>query len=396
MTGTTDSKGRNYAVWTLGLGEGTQVARVVSGLTGVPVEFEAEATALHAVQVAAGGSYACAILSDQRPVCWGSNRDGQLGTGDSLSHFAETPVPVAGLSAALEIRASNGGLTCARDLAGDAWCWGRNDFGQAGPAASIPIQPTPVRISGAEGASSLAIESDYLGHACVLLGVGGARCWGANWSGQLGTGNRASSAAPMPVLGSERFIQIAVGDDRTCALDADGESWCWGYGYGNGFAPLPSDLYLVPTRPLPGYRYLSLAVGKNSVCGIQLGGEVTCFGDDWDGGLGTQLGYPNWTTVPVRPDVQENFGALSSDGYGSFFGTTRYGDGFMWGGEYHSGVTVPPKVVTPSFRVIDMSASPNQYCVVSESGGVYCGRRNGEYGWRGEERLVGVPAIITP
>ncbi|MEZ4412878.1 MAG: hypothetical protein R2910_07850 [Gemmatimonadales bacterium] len=393
--GTTDDRGRNYAVWTLGLDEGTQVAKVAAGLTGVPVEFEAEATVLHAKQVAAGGAHACAILNDQRLVCWGSNSNGGLGTGDAPSYVTRWPVPLPGLPAALEVRAATDDLTCARDLAGDVWCWGSNYFGQAGPVASMPFQLTPVRVPGAEGASRIALRSDYTGHTCALVSSE-ARCWGSNNYGQLGTGSTTSSSAPQPVVGSGEFVGIVAGYGRTCALDVDGETWCWGDGSGDSFSPLPSGTYTVPTRPIPGQHYYSLAVGETSVCGIQLSGVATCFGSMGDGGLGTRIDYPFHTTAPVRPDVGESFAAVTADGSSSFFGTSRYGEVFWWGGEYHSGFTMRPLPITPSFRVIDISASRGQYCVISEAGGVYCGKRDREYAFHGEERLIGVPAIMTP
>lgn len=70
--GTTDAKGRSYAVWTLGLPEGTQVARAAAGPADTPAEFEATATVLHVAQITAGEGYACAALLDQRAVCWGA------------------------------------------------------------------------------------------------------------------------------------------------------------------------------------------------------------------------------------------------------------------------------------------------------------------------------------
>ena len=53
-------------------GEGTQVARAAAGTESI-ASFSATATALHALQVTVGEDYACAILTDQRPVCWGGN-----------------------------------------------------------------------------------------------------------------------------------------------------------------------------------------------------------------------------------------------------------------------------------------------------------------------------------
>ena len=58
---------------------------------------------------------------------------------------------------------------------------------------------TPAPVSGIAGATSLS--SGY-SHACVGLGDGAVRCWGANDAGQLGDGGSAySSPLPVTVLG---------------------------------------------------------------------------------------------------------------------------------------------------------------------------------------------------
>ena len=185
MTGTADSRGRNYAVWTLGLEEGAQVAGAASGFEEAAV-FTASATALHALSVTVGRGYVCAVLTDYRPVCWGDNRYGQLGTGDTLAR--STPTSPIGLAAVQDIQASTGGHVCARDMAGDVWCWGTSSHGQAGPGAAKPVQLVPVRVSGAEGAISLAVSPEFGQFTCAVLAAGGARCWGRNSRGRLGHG----------------------------------------------------------------------------------------------------------------------------------------------------------------------------------------------------------------
>jgi alpha-tubulin suppressor-like RCC1 family protein len=48
-----------------------------------------------AIAVAAGGSYACALLGDGSVQCWGDNTYGQLGDGTTTQR--SQPVPVQGL-----------------------------------------------------------------------------------------------------------------------------------------------------------------------------------------------------------------------------------------------------------------------------------------------------------
>ena len=47
-------------------------------------------------------------------------------------------------------------------------------------------------------------------------------CWGANRSGQLGTGDRARRDTPTRVTGSRHWAQVTGGDDHTCGLTRGG------------------------------------------------------------------------------------------------------------------------------------------------------------------------------
>lgn len=393
MTGTADDRGRNYAVWTLGLAEGTQVARAQSGVAGVPTEFRASAAVLHATQLTVGGGYACAVLTDRRPACWGENGQGQLGTGDTVPR--RFPTPVSGLPAAQEIRASQNGLTCARDLSGDVWCWGRNLYGEAGPAAAQPMQFTPVRVTGAEGAVSLSLAALSYGYGCAVLGAGGAKCWGYNGGGQLGTGDLASSAVPRTVLGSAAFRSVSSGYSRSCALDASGEAWCWGDATAQELLPLPAGIYSTPVRPVPGHRYQALVAGGPTVCGIQLGGVVSCFGYDFFG-----FGHFPLTTLqpgdpPVRPDLRESIAQLAVDDFNGMFARSRSGSGYVWGEPGCCDFfVIPPLMITPSLRIQDIDAGGSDYCVLSETGGLYCGALNWWWGGNGKESLRGIPDTL--
>lgn len=393
--GTTDAAGRSYAVWTLGLPEGQQTARAGAGPADGAAGFTATATVLHATAVTAGAGYACALLMDGRPVCWGNNANGQLGTGDTIYAVVDHPKPVMGLAQVLEIRATGRGLTCARDLAGDVWCWGLNYSGEAGPVAAQPIQPTPVRVPGAEGASSVSPSSAFYGPVCATFPGMGARCWGDNRYGQLGTGDFVSSSAPREVVGSSGFSRMAVGGwERSCAVDGDGEAWCWGRAEYRELAPLPNGLYPTPVRPVPGHKYTSLAAGAYAVCGIEVFGPVSCFGDDF-GSFGrqthTDLGPGD---APVGPVLPESMALLVTDGWNATYGRSRYGLGYVWGETGCCDVfTIPPATITPTIRIIDVTASGDRYCVLSESGGVYCGRPNWWY-WGEPENLAGIPDSV--
>ncbi len=364
MTGTTDDRGRNYAVWTLGMTEGTQVAKVAAGF-GEPAEFGATATALHVLDVTVGSDHICAILPDQRPVCWGGNSEGQLGVGDFTKRTS--PTPVEGLTAVLQIVASPNYHTCARDLVGDVWCWGWGAARQTGPLAESR-QATPVRVSGASGATALDLGYNF---SCAILAVGGARCWGSNEAGRLGIGAPTIGGTPYPdpqiVVGGDDFRSIRLTYDRACALDSTGEAWCWGYASGGELSPAPGTNYYSPIQPIPGYKFSEVALNWYTNCGIAVGGVALCWGNNY--GLGYEV--PPWETpTPLSPRVDGTFAQIASEQNG-FYGRTRDGGLRVWGNYGCCGIPSPGDASLP-VRAVDVAAGGYGYCIIAETGALYC------------------------
>lgn len=74
----------------------------------------------------------CALKSDDTFVCIGSNKNGELGTGETSSTEVTAPAPAKlGGVASLGMRHSWCGLT----KAGEAFCWGSTSMGEAGSGA---------------------------------------------------------------------------------------------------------------------------------------------------------------------------------------------------------------------------------------------------------------------
>ena len=143
--------------------------------------------------IATGDAHACALRRG-RVYCWGSNEDGQLGTGRKAAEWypAEVAFPETVYAVAV---AAGGNDTCVIASAGDVWCWGANGSGQVGapPGADRPM-PTPIAGLG-EQAVGLAVMDDTI---CALLRSGVVTCWGDNRVGQLGRGSRDAELHPAP------------------------------------------------------------------------------------------------------------------------------------------------------------------------------------------------------
>ncbi len=102
--------------------------------------------------LAAGSTFACAVLDDSTVRCWGDDSDAQLGDGRRVRD-PQGPVMV---------------------------------IATPGAARTNPLQGVA---SVAAGAAS----------ACALLVDGSLRCWGSNLSGALGNGTTSAQSGPVPV-----------------------------------------------------------------------------------------------------------------------------------------------------------------------------------------------------
>jgi alpha-tubulin suppressor-like RCC1 family protein len=177
-----------------------------------------------AAALTAGGNHACALMTSGSVACWGDNEVGQLGP-DVHGMNSDVPVQIPGLSAVVSVSAG-GTSSCALTSDGSVWCWGENVYGQLGAGSTKPpSQPSPVKVSGLTGATSVSVGADY---ACATTAARTAVCWGHNAEGTLGNGTMVDSPVPVPVSQLTGVVGIATGDVHACAQLADRTFSCWG------------------------------------------------------------------------------------------------------------------------------------------------------------------------
>jgi alpha-tubulin suppressor-like RCC1 family protein len=413
-----------------------------------PVDVQDRSTA---VAISAGGLHTCALLDDGSARCWGNNPTGQLGDGTTAQRHTPTPVIggggsvtgrgiAAGNSHTCAVRANsivscwganafgalgNGGFgifqptpqfvlsnavavaagfahTCALLADGTVRCWGRNDFGQLGDGSGAPQQTLPVPVVNLDNAVALAAG---WAHTCALLADGSVRCWGANFSGQLGDGTGATQPLPVRVrLESFGFdvktVALAAGDFHTCALVAGGSVRCWGY---NGMGQLGDGTRLdqpipVPVSNLDNPRVpssttvfaVALAAGSYHTCALLADGTARCWGYNGNGQLG-DLSISDRTT-PTSVFGLSNAVALAA---GSFYtcAVLATGRARCWGenssGQLGDGTTIqrviPTEVTTvdltgtivvPLGGIVNIATGFRHSCAILANGAVRCWGEN--------------------
>jgi alpha-tubulin suppressor-like RCC1 family protein len=252
-------------------------------------------------QLASGQNHVCGIDGAGDLWCWGSYPSGQLGV--ALTDDATQPVRGAEGIVVADVAAS-GANTCVLDDSGAAWCFGNNSFGQLGNGVKDnSAQPVPVAVGGGSTFTDLAVGDR---HACALDEVGAVWCWGGNDAGQLGDATAEEQLAPVAVDSDVEFASVFAGNVHTCALDGNGVAWCWGENTDGrlGDAEEGAEVATGDDAPAPvavttDLTWRLLALGEEFSCGLDADGVAWCWGTNRSGWLGdgTQDPRPNPTPV---------------------------------------------------------------------------------------------------
>jgi alpha-tubulin suppressor-like RCC1 family protein len=242
----------------------------------------------------AGSEHTCTVLVAGGVKCWGANASGQLGDGTNVNR--NTPVDVSGLSEGVAVIAAGAEHTCALTGGGAMGCWGANFSGQLGDGTNVN-RNTPVKVSGlSEGVTAIAAGSE---HTCAVV-AGGVKCWGPNSSGQLGDGTNVDRNTPVNVVGlSGDVTAIAAGAEHTCALTSGGAMRCWGANYSGQLGDGTNVNRNMPVN-VSGlwWGVTEIAAGSEHTCAVVAGG-VRCWGANFSGQLGDGTNVNRNTPVNV-------------------------------------------------------------------------------------------------
>lgn len=274
------------------------------------------------VQIAAGSSHTCALLTTGKVRCWGSGRDGGLGYGNTNDiGDNETPASAGDVDVGGDVVQISAGFarTCALLATGKVRCWGRNDFGQLGygNTNNIGDDETPASAGDVDVGGDviqIAVSESYSTregrtHTCALLSNGKVRCWGSGFSGALGYANTndigddetPASAGDVPI-GAD-VAQISAGTDHTCAVLANGKVRCWGdgdnHGYGTG---TPGFTLASPAQDLDVVGVATeVSAGTGATCALLPTHTARCWG--------------SFGEIPLREGTGSNSGGLNWAGY---------------------------------------------------------------------------------
>jgi hypothetical protein len=331
-----------------------------------------------ASSVSVGQLFSCAITETGAVKCWG------MGLGGGV-FSSPTPVDVAGLGSGVRQISVGGLYACAITNAGAVRCWG------AGLVPGAPYDsPTPADVPGlGSGVRQVSVGTQ---HACAITDAGAAKCWGDNVYGQLGEGSPSqlgpnpeaavlSSEVPVDVVGLGSGVeQVAVSENRSCALVSGGTVQCWGQDEFDARVLMSSRAPGVMVGLDPGVQ--QVAVSPWHTCVITALGGVRCWGRNEAGQLGdgaftgTTFGYFNvfGSTTPV--DAAGLGSGISGISLGSQYScAVRTSDrGTRCWGAIPNGTSSPAPVEVPGLEtgIASVSSSRYSFCALSVSGQISC------------------------
>jgi len=297
--------------------------------------------------VSAGFYHTCGLTTAGDAYCWGRNDFGQLGDGSTTNHYTPTLVSGGLTWASL----TSGYLhTCGVTTAGDAYCWGGNDWGQPIIGdGSTTNRYTPTLVSGGLTWGSLTSGSQ---HTCGVTTAGEAYCWGYNGDGQLGDGTTTDRSIPTLVSGGLTWASLSGGSGtyHTCGVTTAGDAYCWGLGSYGRLGTGSTTNHHTPALVSGGLTWGSISPGRDHTCGVTTGGDAYCWGEGADGKLGNARDTDRYAPVLVSGGLTwgsittgrfHACGLLKSIGVGYCWGSNPYGE---LGDQTNTSSSVPVRV----------------------------------------------------
>ena len=271
---------------------------------------------------------------------WGSDHQGQLGTGPGDGGTA-SPVRLGS-----ELwRSVAGGYAHSLGVKTDGtlWAWGDNEYGQLGLDDKVS-RNVPTKVGSASNWARVFATSMQ---SFAVTTTGQLYAWGNNETAQLGVGDKAQHLTPEAVVGTG-WDTVAPGPLAGMAIKTDGSLWSWGYNVNGQMGIAPDyEYHTSPMRIGSATSWQDVACGAYHTIAVTKDDEFAACGSNSYGQTG--LGYPGYRCTPeqmgttagwAQVDVSlTHTGAVRTDG-------TLWTWGYGGSGElgYTDGTGIPTQV----------------------------------------------------
>lgn len=273
----------------------------------------------------------------------------------------------------LTVHTVGGDSTCAVKSDRTMWCWGDNYEGQLGQGNRVN-QEDPVRMGSGDYWVTAATGG---GHTCAIRTSGSLWCFGRGDFGQIGDRYRERRLRPVKVGDDLRWSAVSTNIFNSCAITRDAALYCWGKNdegqIGNGTTTTRAQ----PIRVGTANNWVSVSVGAWHTCAIRRDGSAWCWGSNDFGQLGNGRDTID-RSGPVRVAGDLTWTDISA-GAMHTCGILANGDAKCWGantsgqlGDGTHDLSIAPVTVTARWRWTDIAVGTLSSCGVSGGGVVRC------------------------
>ncbi|WP_413612953.1 RCC1 domain-containing protein [Bdellovibrio sp. HCB-110] len=322
----------------------------------------------------------CVIESNDQVRCWGYGKNYRLG-GTVGTSTVYTPTAIHSFTKALDIA---GGLDtmCALDETSpgtrEVTCWGDIDYTTTGTKTYISGLPNNV--------TQISVGTSYrdsTSHGCALTESGKVYCWGSHTYTKRGTSNTSLNwiNANEVVVGTALAVKVIASAENSCALLDNGELWCWGGGLPQGTNLVES---AIPMKVALGESAIDFSLTDNTGCAVTSTSKIKCWGMNIFGEIGNGYSGNSYFAVALNPAGSTEKFIQVVNGANSTCALKENKTVVCWGanslGQIGNGTKNPVTRMgyqLPISNISKLVGGLSHYCALSGSGAMYCWGYNG-------------------
>jgi alpha-tubulin suppressor-like RCC1 family protein len=284
-------------------------------------------------KISAGSGQSVVLQNDGKAWAWGSNFNGQLGTGTGInsnvpilsgpetdwmatSEGWNNPYTLAiktngtlwqwqnGANSKVQIDTQSnwssivagGDFTVATKTNGTIWSWGTDNISGVLGNGTTAGNNIPTQI----GTASWAHVAAGFTHVLAIKSDGTLWAWGSNGAGQIGDGTNDTRLSPVQVGTDNNWEAVEAGSLFSIAKKSDGTLWGWGARIGLGIGT-GNDMN-VPLQIGSDSDWEIITAGYKSMAAIKTDGTLWAWGNNTDGELGNGTTTASYVPIQIGTD----------------------------------------------------------------------------------------------